>query len=104
MGKVPALTDGEVIVTENPAIWPFLADRYGYGRLAPTIEEPERGADLRWMVFSTAVFDRCARHPIQLPPAAAAGVIAPRSWACSGKRWRQGRGCWATTSPPLTPR
>ena len=60
MGKVPALTDGKVTVTENPAICLYLADRYGYGRLAPKIEAPERGAYLRWMVFSTAVLEPAA--------------------------------------------
>lgn len=60
MGKVPALTDGKVTVTENPAICMYLADRYGYGRLAPKIEAPERGAYLRWMVFSTAVLEPAA--------------------------------------------
>jgi glutathione S-transferase len=60
MGKVPALTDGKVTVTENPAICLYLADRYGYGRLAPKIEAPQRGAYLRWMVFSTAVLEPAA--------------------------------------------
>jgi glutathione S-transferase len=57
MGKVPALTDGDLVVSENPAICIYLADRYGYGTLAPKIEAPSRGAYLRWMVFSTAVFE-----------------------------------------------
>lgn len=57
MGKVPALTDGAVSVSENPAICIYLADRYGYGTLAPRIEAAERGSYLRWMVFSTAVFE-----------------------------------------------
>ena len=57
MGKVPALKDGAVVVSENPAICLYLADRYGYGTLAPEIADPLRGAYLRWMVFSTAVFE-----------------------------------------------
>jgi glutathione S-transferase len=57
MGKVPALVDGEVVVTENVAIGLYLADRYGYGTLAPRIEEPERGPYLRWSVFTTSVFE-----------------------------------------------
>jgi glutathione S-transferase len=59
-GKVPTLTDGEVVVSENPAIGIYLADRYGYGTLAPRIEDPDRGAYLKWMVFSTAVVDPVA--------------------------------------------
>jgi glutathione S-transferase len=56
-GKVPTLTDGEVVVSENPAIAIYLADRYGYGTLAPRIQDPERGEYLKWMVYSTAVVD-----------------------------------------------
>lgn len=63
MGKVPALVDDGVVITETPAICLHLADRYGYGRLAPKIEDPARGAYLRWMVFSTAVFEPAAWLP-----------------------------------------
>jgi glutathione S-transferase len=57
MGTVPTLEIGEVVVSENPAICIYLADRYGYGSLAPRIEEPDRGAYLKWMVYSTAVLE-----------------------------------------------
>lgn len=56
-GKVPTVTDGKVVVSENPAIGIYLADRYGYGTLAPKIEEADRGAYLKWMVYATAVVD-----------------------------------------------
>jgi len=56
-GKVPTITDGKVVVSENPAIGIYLADRYGYGSLAPKIEDVDRGAYLKWMVYSTAVVD-----------------------------------------------
>ena len=69
-GKVPTLTDGEVVVSENPAIAIYLADRYGYGTLAPRIDDPDRGPYLKWMVFSTAVVDPVAtlhKNAIDLP-------------------------------------
>ncbi|HEY3949286.1 glutathione S-transferase family protein [Phenylobacterium sp.] len=69
-GKVPTLTDGEVVVSENPAIAIYLADRYGYGTLAPRIDDPDRGPYLKWMVFSTAVVDPVAtlhKNKIDLP-------------------------------------
>lgn len=59
-GKVPTLTDGEVVVSENPAIAIYLADRYSYGDLAPRIEDKTRGSYLKWMVYSTAVVDPVA--------------------------------------------
>jgi len=69
-GKVPTLTDGDVVVSENPAIAIYLADRYGYGTLAPKIDEADRGPYLKWMVFSTAVVDPVAtlhEQKIDLP-------------------------------------
>jgi glutathione S-transferase len=57
MGLVPTLMIGDVVVNENPAICLYLADRYSYGSLAPRIEEPDRGAYLKWMVYSTAVLE-----------------------------------------------
>jgi len=69
-GKVPTLTDGEVVVSENPAIAIYLADRYGYGTLAPKIDDPNRGAYLKWMVYSSAVVDPVAslhEQKIDLP-------------------------------------
>jgi len=57
MGKVPTLTDGDRVVTETAAICLFLADRYGYGALAPRVEDAGRATYLRWAVFSTAVLE-----------------------------------------------
>jgi len=66
-GKVPALRDGDAVVVETPAICIYLADRYGYGSLAPKIEHPDRGQYLRWMVYSSAVVDPVAElHAAQM--------------------------------------
>ncbi|HEX2559443.1 glutathione S-transferase family protein [Phenylobacterium sp.] len=70
-GKVPTVVDGEAVISENPAICIYLADRYGYGTLAPRIEDPRRGAYLKWMVYSTAVVEPVrALHSagLRLPP------------------------------------
>jgi glutathione S-transferase len=56
-GVTPALADGQVRVTEAPAICLYLADRYGYGTLAPRIEDPDRGRYLQWAVYATAVVE-----------------------------------------------
>jgi glutathione S-transferase len=73
LGKVPALTDGETAVAENPAICLYLADRYSYGALAPRIEDPRRAAYLRWMVFSTAVFEPSVYSPDEAQDPISAG-------------------------------
>ncbi len=57
MGKVPILTDGDVVVTEWAAIALYLADRYAYGRLAPRAEDPARAAYLRWSFFAPSVIE-----------------------------------------------
>src|SRR5688572_19469412 len=53
-GFVPTLVHGDAVVFEVPAIGLYLGDRFGYGTLAPAVEEPERGAYLSWMVYATA--------------------------------------------------
>lgn len=57
MGKLPILTDGAQVVTEVAAIGLYLADRYALGRLAPTLDDPQRGAYLRWSFFAPSVIE-----------------------------------------------
>lgn len=57
MGKVPAIRDGEVVITEQVAINIYLADRYPAAGLAPSVEDPLRGPWLRWLVFYAACFE-----------------------------------------------
>ncbi len=57
MGKVPAIVDGEVAMAESAAICTYLADRYALGRLAPTLDDPQRGLYLYWMYFTPAVIE-----------------------------------------------
>lgn len=71
LGKVPALLDGDTVVTEQVAIFIHLADRFSLGRLAPALDDPTRGAYLRWLAFyagsfEPAVIDRAMKH--QTPP------------------------------------
>ena len=56
-GWVPMIIDGETKVTETPAICLYLADRYGYGTLAPRLEDPARGPYMSWTVWATAVLE-----------------------------------------------
>jgi glutathione S-transferase len=57
MGKVPAIMHGEALVTEQVAIYLYLADLYPEAQLAPAIGDPLRGPYLRWMVFYGSCFE-----------------------------------------------
>lgn len=57
MGKVPAILHGAALVTEQPAIYTFLADLYAYKGLAPALDDPLRGPYLRWMAFYGSSFE-----------------------------------------------
>lgn len=68
MGKVPAIKHGDELITEQVAIFLYLADLYPEASLAPAIGEPLRGAYLRWMVyygscFEPAIVDRSQKNP-----------------------------------------
>lgn len=57
MGKVPAIRDGGTLVTEQGAIFIHLADRFPAKKLAPALDDPLRGAYLRWLVFYGSSFE-----------------------------------------------
>jgi len=57
MGKVPALVDGDVLMSESAAICLYVADRYCSGELAPAIDDPARGKFLYWIMYTPAVIE-----------------------------------------------
>lgn len=57
MGKVPAIRHGDAVVTEQVAIFLYLADLYPEASLAPPIGDALRGPYLRWMAFYGACFE-----------------------------------------------
>ncbi len=53
MGRVPTLVDGSIVVHESAGICLYLADRYGYGKVCPRLEDwSERAFYHQWMTFS----------------------------------------------------
>jgi len=72
MGKVPAIRHRGALVTEQVAIFIYLADLFPQAKLAPALADPQRGPYLRWLVyygscFEPAVVDRAMkREPGQL--------------------------------------
>lgn len=57
MGKVPAIIDGDVAMSESAAICLYIADRYCSGTLAPTTDDPRRGKFLYWLMYTPAVVE-----------------------------------------------
>lgn len=57
MGKVPALLHEGVLITEQAAVYLYLAELYPERGLAPPVGDPLRGSFLRWMVFYGSCFE-----------------------------------------------
>ena len=67
MGKVPAIKHGDTLVTEQGAIFIYLADLFPGAGITPVIGDPLRGSFLRWLVyygssFEPAVVDRALKR------------------------------------------
>ncbi len=78
MGKVPAIRHGDALITEQPAVFLYLADLYPAAGLAPPLGDPLRGPYLRWMVyygscFEPAVLDKSIQREPLSPSACAYG-------------------------------
>jgi len=57
MGKVPAVKHADAVITEQAAIYIYLADLFPEAGLAPPLGDPLRGPYLRWLVFYAASFE-----------------------------------------------
>ena len=57
MGKVPALIDGDIRMSESAAICLYVADRYAMGTLAPSLDDSRRGKYLYWTLYTPAVIE-----------------------------------------------
>lgn len=57
MGKVPAISDGDVSMADSAAIGIYLADRYPQAGLAPPIDHSDRGKYLYWMTYTPGVIE-----------------------------------------------
>jgi glutathione S-transferase len=98
MGKLPILVDGEAVVTEGAAIALYLADRYAAGRLAPRLDDPARGAYLRWTLFAPSVIEpgtmaKAANWVVRESQAGWGGheaMLATMEHALSGKQYLLG--------------
>lgn len=55
LGKVPAIEDDGVFISESGAVIAYLADRYPEAGLAPAIGDRARGPYLKWLFFSGVI-------------------------------------------------
>jgi glutathione S-transferase len=111
MGKVPTLRHGDALVTEQVAVFLYLADLYAEAGLAPAIGDPLRGPYLRWMVyygscFEPALVDRAMKRdpaPSSTSPygdyetmlATLTAQLAPGPWML-GERFSAADVLWGT--------
>jgi glutathione S-transferase len=70
MGKVPALKHGDTVVTEVAAICLYLADRFPRAGLAPAVDDPGRGAFLRWIFFAGPLEQAATMQALGVEPSA----------------------------------
>ena len=70
-GKLPALVDGDLVLTESVAIVLYLAEKYPAKKLMPA-DLRERAQAYRWLLFTTTELEqplwRMARHSNIYPP------------------------------------
>lgn len=52
MGKVPAITHGDEVVTETAAICAYLAEAFPEAQLIPPVGHRKRGTYFRWLFFA----------------------------------------------------
>ena len=57
LGKVPAIGHGEALVTEQVAIYIYLADLFPEAGLTPALDDPLRGPYLRWIAYYGSSFE-----------------------------------------------
>ena len=57
LGKVPAIVHDGAVVTEQVAIFIYLADLFPAAGLAPAVSDKLRGPYLRWLAFYAADFE-----------------------------------------------
>jgi glutathione S-transferase len=57
MGKVPAIVHDGALVTEQGAVYTYLADLYPEAGITPAIGDPLRGPYLRWLFYYGSSFE-----------------------------------------------
>lgn len=89
MGKIPAIVDGDTIVTETTAIAIYLCDKYKTPNdLAPGVDDPRRGEYLRWICFQAGAIEPAMMQ--------ANTKVEFRAGPPAGAVWNSSSMCWKT--------
>lgn len=82
MAKVPTLTHGDTVVTENAAIVAYLADAFPEAGLAPPAASAARGPYYRWLFFAAGPLEYAVtNHALGFdPPAERSGTVGYGSY------------------------
>jgi glutathione S-transferase len=72
LGKVPAIRHGDALVTEQVAVFIYLADLFPQAGLTPALSDPRRGPYLRWIAyygssFEPALIDKSMKREVAPP-------------------------------------
>jgi glutathione S-transferase len=71
MGKIPALTHGDAVVTECAAICAYLADTFPQAGLAPPLGDKARAPYFRWLFFAAGPAEAAITNKylnVEIPP------------------------------------
>ena len=58
VGKIPVMTDGDLVMYESGAMVQYVLDRYGDNQLQPARGTPEHAIYLQWAWFAESTFAR----------------------------------------------
>lgn len=71
-GKVPALVDGELVLTESAAICIYIADKAPAAGLIPAVGTQERALHEQWCFFASSELEQplwlMSKHTFAFPP------------------------------------
>jgi len=80
-GKVPAIVDGDLVMTESGAIVAYLADRFAEKGLIPPAGTQERAAFEQWSYFALCELEQplwtMGKHKFALPEEQRVAAILP---------------------------
>ena len=87
-GLIPALVDGDLVLTEAAAICLYLADRHPESKLAPAFGTPERAQFYKWLMYLTNTLQAeliTYFYPHRLGSESAKGIVQAHAEARIGE-------------------